>query len=710
MVKKEAPKSIKEVLGVDIDKLRNIGIMAHIDAGKTTLTERILYYTGRTHKIGEVHDGKAQMDWMKQEQERGITITSAATVCEWNDHRISIIDTPGHVDFTVEVERSLRVLDGAVAVFCAVGGVQPQTETVWRQSEKYEVPKLAFINKMDRIGADFYSVLKSIENDLGVSVVPLQVPIGSEDKFLGIIDLLEMKACIYKDDLGKEIDICDIPEDMLKVSEKTRHVMIERICNCNEELMDKFLKDENSLTADELKIAIRKGTIANKVVPVLCGTALKNKGVQQLLDAVSLYLPSPVDLPAITGHHVDDPEKTMQRNPNVDDSFSALAFKVQTDPHIGKLVYIRVYSGYLEAGSYVINPRKDKKERISRIIQMHANEKEQRQGMCAGDIVAVVGLGDIITGDTLCDIDNQIVLETMEFPAPVISLSVKPQSRDDQDKLTKGLIKLAEEDPTFTVQSDEETGEIILSGMGELHLEIIVDRLKHEFKVEAVVGQPKVAYRETIRESIKHEYKHAKQTGGRGQYGHVMMEVAPAEPGSGFGFKNSITGGAIPRSYIPAVEKGVIEIMQRGVLAGYPVVDIKVDLVDGSYHEVDSSELAFKLAAIGCFKEAFIKCKPVILEPYMSLEVSTPEEYMSNIVGHICSKRGKIINIDDKGNQKIISAEAPLSELFGYVTTVRSLSSGRAGSSMHFAKYCEIPAELSAKIIEEKNKAKQEKK
>jgi len=699
-------KAEKEVLGVSMEMVRNIGIMAHIDAGKTTLTERILYYTGKIHKIGEVHDGKAQMDWMKQEQERGITITAAATVCQWHDHRVSIIDTPGHVDFTVEVERSLRVLDGAIAVFCAVGGVQPQTETVWRQSEKYEVPKLAFVNKMDRVGADFYSVLKGIETDLGARVVPLQVPIGAEENFEGIVDLLEMKAIIFDGDKGESKILDTLPETVQKVAEKTRHLLVERVAGANEDIMEKYLKDENSVTVDELIKGIRKATIANKIVPVLCGTALKNKGIQQLLDAIVRYLPSPLDLPPVHGHSIDDIEKTIERKPETAQPFAALAFKIQADPHMGKLVYIRIYSGYLEAGSYVLNPRTGKKERISRIIQMHANQKEQRPSACAGDIVAVVGVSEVITGDTLCDLDNPVVLEAMDFPAPVISLSVKPKSHTDQDKLTKGLLKLAEEDPTFTIRSNEETGEVILSGMGELHLEIIVDRLKVEYGVEVETGQPKVAYRETIKGTATEDYKHVKQSGGRGQYGHVVFELSPNEPGTGFGFKDSITGGSIPRNFIPAVEKGLLEILQRGVLSGHPVIDVKVNLIDGSYHDVDSSEIAFRLAAIGCFKEGFMKANPVILEPYMSLEVTVPEESMSNIVGNLCSKRGKILNIEDKGNQKIINAEAPLSELFGYVTIIRSLSSGRASSTMQFSKYAEVPADISAKIIEEYRKSR----
>ena len=690
---------------VELKKVRNIGIMAHIDAGKTTLTERILFYTGRSHKIGEVHDGAAQMDWMKQEQERGITITSAATTCHWGDNRINIIDTPGHVDFTVEVERSLRILDGAVAVFCAVGGVEPQSETVWHQSNKYEVPKIAFVNKMDRVGADFFDVVKNIESDLGANVISLQIPVGAEDKFRGIVDLIEMKAYIYDDEsLGKNFHIEDIPDDYKEIAKKYHHIMIEKAVELEDSLMEKYLESEDAITSEELISAIRKGTIANEIVPVLCGSAFKNKGVQRLLDAISLYLPAPSDQPSIKGTDPLDPEKAIERFPSDDQPFSALAFKVQTDPHMGKLVYFRVYSGKLDAGSYILNVTKDKKERVGRILQMHANERESRSTIYAGDIAAIIGLDHTATGDTLSSVDKPILLEAIEFPAPVMSISAKPQSRADQDKISKALLKLAEEDPTFIVHTDPETDETIISGMGELHLEIIVDRLKHEFSVEAVVGQPKVAYKETILGTVTQDYKHSKQTGGRGQYGHVVMEISPAKPGEGFEFKNSITGGKIPREYIPAVEKGVIGAMQRGIYAGYPVVDVKVNLIDGSYHDVDSSELAFKLAASGCFKRAFMKGIPVLLEPHMSLEVTTPEEYVGNVVGNICSRRGKVLGIDTKGNQQIIAAEAPLSETFGYATTLRSLSSGRANYSMHFEKYVEVPTAISEKVIEEKKK------
>jgi len=695
---------------VDLNKVRNIGIMAHIDAGKTTLTERILYYTGRSHKIGEVHDGKAQMDWMKQEQERGITITSAATTCYWKDHRINVIDTPGHVDFTVEVERSLRILDGAIAIFCAVGGVEPQSETVWRQSDKYEVPKIAFINKMDRVGADFFGVMKSIEEELGTNVMPLQIPIGAEDSFKGIVDLMEMKAVIYDDDsLGKNFHTEDIPEDYKEVAKKYHHIMVEKAVELDDTLMEKYLESEESITKEELMRVMRKGTIANKVVPVLCGSAFKNKGVQKLLDAINNYLPSPSDSGGVTGHDPDDKEKSLTRKADDNESFSALAFKVQSDPHMGKLIYFRVYSGSLKSGSYVYNITRDKKERIGRILQMHANEREVCDEICAGDIAAAVGLDHTVTGDTLCDEDNPIVLEAMEFPAPVISLSIKPKSRTDQDKIGKGLMKLSEEDPTFTVKTNRETEETILSGMGELHLEVIVDRLKHEFGVEAIPGRPKVAYKETILNPSKANYKHAKQTGGRGQYGHVVIELSPTEPGKGFEFNDKIVGGRIPREYIPAVEKGIVEIMKQGVYAGYPVVDVQVDLIDGSYHEVDSSEQAFKTAGKEAFKQAFMKAAPVFLEPHMSVEVTTPDEFVGGVVGDICSRRGKVLGMEMKGKHQVVSAEAPLGEMFGYATALRSLSSGRATYSMHFEKYIEVPFAIAEKILADKQKEKEEK-
>ncbi|MDO8661609.1 MAG: elongation factor G [Candidatus Omnitrophota bacterium] len=693
-----------------LEKTRNIGIMAHIDAGKTTTTERILFYTGKSHKIGEVHEGAAIMDWMKQEQERGITITSAATTCFWKDHRINIIDTPGHIDFTVEVERSLRVLDGAVAVFCAVGGIEPQSETVWHQSNKYNVPKIGFVNKMDRTGADFYAVLKGIDEDLGGNAIPIEIPLGAEENFKGVIDLLEMKAYFYEEESqGKEYRIEEIPADYLEQAKKYRHMMVEKAVNFDEALMKKYLEQgEGSIEVQELTKAIRRGTVANKAVPVLCGAAFKNKGIQKLLDAVNMYLPSPLDLPPINGHDVDDKDKAIGRHADINEPFTGLAFKIQADPHMGKLVYLRVYSGFLVTGSYVLNSTKNKRERVARIVQMHANQRENIEYAFAGDIVAVVGLGDTVTGDTLCDPASPILLEAIKFPTPVVSLSIAPKSRADQDKLGKGLAKLTEEDPTFLVHTDEETKEVVLTGMGELHLEIVVDRLKTEFGVEAIVGQPKVAYRETILEKAEGEGKYIKQSGGRGQYGHVRLRLIPAQSGEGFEFIDSIKGGAIPRSFIPAVEKGVIEAMQNGVYAGFPVVDLKVELYDGSFHEVDSSELAFKMAGIFGFKEAFMKASPILLEPYMSLEVVTPEEYINACIGYICSRRGKVLGMTAKGKQEIVSAEAPLSEMFGYATAFRSLSSGRANATMEFSKYLQVPQEITQKLIEEKQKQKKD--
>jgi elongation factor G len=705
--KKEEPKPIPRT---DLKMVRNIGIMAHIDAGKTTLTERILFYTGRSYKIGEVHEGASQMDWMKQERERGITITAAATTCFWKDHRINLIDTPGHVDFTVEVERSLRVLDGAVAVFCAVGGVEPQSETVWHQSNKYSVPKIAFVNKMDRTGADFFGVLKGIEENLGANVVPLVIPIGSEENFRGVVDLMEMKACIYQDEsLGKDVLTEDIPEELKEEATKYRHLLLEKVSALEEGLTKKYLEASDTITQEELIQALRRGIVSNRIVPLLCGAAFKNKGVQKLLDAITLYLPAPSDILEVKGHSLDKSGKEIVRKPDHQEPLTAIAFKVQADPHMGKLVYVRVYSGLLQTGSYVLNATKNKKERIGRIVQMHANQRENIEHAFAGDIVAVIGLTHTTTGDTLCDQDEPVVLETIEFPVPVVSLSITPKSRSDQDKLGKGLAKLTEEDPTFLVQSDEETKETILTGMGELHLEIIVDRLKEEFGVEAIVGPPKVAYRETILKSASAEGKYIKQSGGRGQYGHVNLEISPAAAGEGFEFIDSIKGGAIPKSFIPAVEKGVIEAMQKGVMAGFPVVDVKVDLMDGSFHEVDSSELAFRMAAILGFKQAFRQAEPVLLEPYMSLEATTPEEYVNAIVGYLCSRRGKVLNMDIKGKQKVISAEVPLSEMFGYATALRSLSSGRCNASMEFLKYAQVPSEIAEKVIEEKKKKEEEK-
>ncbi len=689
-----------------LDKLRNIGIMAHIDAGKTTVSERILYYTGKSHKVGEVHEGKAVMDWMKQEQERGITITAAATTCFWHDFRINLIDTPGHVDFTVEVERSLRVLDGAVAVFCGVGGVEPQSETVWRQSDKYHVPKIVFINKLDRVGADFYAVVKDIESKLEVNAVPVVIPLGAENAFRGLIDLVEMKAYVYTDDesLGKNFTVEEIPADYKEAAEKYRHNLLEKTAALDDNLTKKFLENPSSITKEELVSAIRQGAISGKMIPVFGGTALKNKGIQTLLDGVTMYLPSPADISQINGHDFRDPEKVLTRKLIVEESFCGLAFKIQSDPHMGKLVYTRIYSGYLKSGSYVFNSTKNKKERVARIVRMHANQRENIDYAYAGDIVAIIGLTNTITGDTLCDNDAPIILEAMKFPTPVVSLSITPKTRADQDKLGRALARLSEEDPTFVVTSDEETNETLLTGMGELHLEIIVDRLKTEFGVEAVVGKPRVAYRETIIGKAQGEGKYIRQTGGRGQYGHVEMDVSPAEPNAGLVFVNSIKGGAIPASFITPIQKGVLEAMKKGVLAGYPVVDVKVNLFDGSYHEVDSSELAFKIAASMCFKEIFMKAQPILLEPYMSLEVITPEESVNSIVGYICQCRGKILNMDTKGKQKIVQAEVPLAEMFGYATQFRSLSSGRANASMEFSKYMQVPAEITRELMELKRK------
>jgi elongation factor G len=691
-----------------LDNIRNIGIMAHIDAGKTTLTERILFCTGRSHKIGETHDGASVMDWMKQEQERGITITSAATTCNWRQKRINVIDTPGHVDFTAEVERSLRVLDGAVSVFCAVGGVEPQAEKVWFLSEKFKVPKLAFINKMDRMGADFYSVVAQMKKQLGAKPILLQIPIGKEENFKGVIDLIQMKAYYYQDELSKEnFEIKDIPSDLKNQAKEVKMHLLEEIASENNQLMEKYLKSPDSIEEAELKQAIRTSVLACRLVPVFCGTALKNKGVQSLLDGIVDYLPSPANLPPVEGVLPDDKEMVVKRKISDSESFSALAFKVQTDKHIGKLVYIRVYSGVLKQGTYVYNVTKGKKERVSRILQMHANQREARQAVFTGDIAAVVGLGDTLTGDTLSNLEDPIILESIEFSEPVVSISVKPKSRSDQDKLSKALAKLSNEDPTFKASTNRETSETILSGMGELHLDIIVNRLKEEFGVEVEVGEPKVAYRETISASTKQEYKHIKQSGGRGQYAHVILDLSPNEKGKGFNFTNSIKGGAIPAGFIPAVEKGVVEALSEGVYAGYPVIDVKVNLADGSFHEVDSSEMAFKIAARQCFKKAFMDCKPSLLEPIMDLEVITPEDYLSNVVSYISSKRGNVLGVDPKGKQKVIQSEVPLSEMFGYVTDLRSLTNGRANCSMQLKKYAPVPDKIAQKVIETKKEEKE---
>ncbi|PMP72959.1 MAG: elongation factor G [Calditerrivibrio nitroreducens] len=683
-----------------LEKQRNIGIMAHIDAGKTTTTERILYYTGVNYKIGEVHEGTATMDWMEQERERGITITSATTQCFWNGYRINIIDTPGHVDFTIEVERSLKVLDGACAVFCAVGGVEPQSETVWRQADKYRVPRIAFVNKMDRVGADFYNVVKMMVDRLGAKPLPIQIPIGAEDKFVGVVDLVKMKAVVWEgDQLGAKYEYREIPAEYLEKAEEYRIQMIERVCEIDDELMNKYFEGEE-ITEEEIKAAIRKGTIEIKFTPVICGAAFKNKGVQLLLDAVVDYLPSPIDIPPVKGKDLDGND--VVRHTSDDEPFAALAFKIMTDPYMGQLTYFRVYSGWLEAGSYVLNSTKGKKERIGRLLKMHANKREEIKEIYAGDICATVGLKYTITGDTLCDENKPVILESMEFPEPVISVAIEPKTKADQDKLSMALNKLAQEDPSFRVKVDEETGQTIISGMGELHLEIIVDRLMREFKVEANVGNPQVAYRETIRKKSSYESKYIKQTGGRGQYGHVVLEVEPQEPGAGFKFINKIVGGVIPKEYIPAVEKGIVEAMDTGVLAGYPVVDVAVTLLDGSYHEVDSSEMAFKIAASIGFKEACKKASPVLLEPIMKVEVVVPDEYMGDVMGDLNSRRGRIEGMEARGNAQVIRCNVPLKEMFGYATSLRSLTQGRATYTMIFDHYEEVPQNISDEIIKSK--------
>ncbi len=685
--------------GSDLSKTRNIGIMAHIDAGKTTITERILYYTGRSHKIGEVHDGAATMDWMEQEQERGITITSAATTCFWNHHRINIIDTPGHVDFTVEVERSLRVLDGAVAVFDGVSGVQPQSETVWRQADKYRVPRLAFINKMDRLGADFMKSVKSIREKLGARAVPIQVPIGAEADFQGVVDLIEMKQIIWKDEsLGAEFEISDeIDETVFFIARDKREKLIEALADFDDTLMEKFLGGED-VTSLEIKTALRKAVLTGKLTPVLCGTAFKNKGVQPLLDAVVEYLPSPLDVPPVEGT-IPGTETKELRKADENEPFSALAFKVMTDPYVGKLTYFRIYSGNVASGSYVENVNKGKRERIARILQMHANKREEIEVASAGDIVAGVGLKITTTGDTLTQEGSQILLESMTFPEPVISVAIEPKTKVDQEKMGMALQKLAEEDPTFRVRTEEETGQTLIWGMGELHLEIIVDRMMREFKVEANVGKPQVAYRETIRKTVEQESKFARQSGGRGQYGHVYIRLEPQESGKGYTFVDEIKGGSIPKEYIPAVNKGIEEACQAGVLAGYQVVDFKVALYDGSFHEVDSSEMAFKIAGSMAFKEACKKASPVLLEPIFAIEVTTPEEYMGDVLGNLNSRRGRIEGMEKEGNAQIIKGKVPLAEMFGYATDLRSMSQGRATFSMQFSNYDEVPKSISEAVI-----------
>ena len=682
-----------------LEKTRNIGIMAHIDAGKTTTTERILFYAGRTHKIGETHDGASQMDWMEQEKERGITITSAATTCQWNGYRINIIDTPGHVDFTVEVERSLRVLDGSVAVFCARSGVEPQSENVWRQAETYGVPRIAFVNKMDRQGADFLNVVEMMKDRLKANAVAIQLPIGSEENFTGIIDLLTMKANIYKNDEGTEIEVLDIPADMVDKANEYREVMIEAVAETDEDLMMKYLEGEE-ITIDELKVAIRKATIACEMNPVLCGTAYKNKGVQLLLDAVIDYLPAPTDIESIKGILPDGEES--ERHASDDEPFSALAFKIMTDPFVGKLAFFRVYSGKLESGSYVLNATKNKRERIGRILQMHANTREEITEVYAGDIAAAVGLKDTTTGDSLCDPNEPIILESMEFPEPVIFVAIEPASKAAQEKMGVALQKLAEEDPTFTVRTDAETGQTIIGGMGELHLEIIVDRLLREFKVEATVGAPQVAYRETITVPVDGEYKYSKQSGGRGQYGHVKIRVNPLEPGEGYKFENKTVGGSVPKEYVGPVDQGIQGAMQSGIVAGYPVVDVAVELYDGSYHEVDSSEMAFKMAASMAFKDAMKKGNAVLLEPIFAVEVVTPDDYMGDVMGDLNSRRGMIQGMEERNGAQVVRAHVPLSEMFGYSTDLRSTTQGRATYTMIFDHYAQVPGSVAKKITEGK--------
>jgi elongation factor G len=684
---------------VGLEKVRNIGIMAHIDAGKTTTTERILYYTGRTHKMGEVHEGAATMDWMAQEQERGITITSAATTAFWRDFRVNIIDTPGHVDFTVEVERSLRVLDGAIAVFDSVAGVEPQSETVWRQADRYRVPRIAFINKMDRTGADFFGAVQSMVDRLGAHPVPVQLPIGQEEHFRGVVDLVEMRSITWLDPLGMEMEYGDVPDELREQVEEYHHQLIDAVAEHDEELLETYLLDETSVTPEMIRRALRKATLAIAVTPVLCGSAFKNKGVQPLLDAVLDYLPSPLDVPPVHGL---DPrtQKELSRRPSEEEPFSALAFKVMSDPYVGKLTYFRVYSGRVKAGDRVLNVTNGRTERIGRLLQMHANHREERDEIGAGEIVAAVGLKRTTTGDTLATDSAPILLESISFPDPVISVAIEPKTKADQDKLAQALQRLAEEDPTFRVRTDEETGQTLISGMGELHLEIIVDRLTREFNVDANVGRPQVAYRETVGRRIERvEGRFVRQTGGRGQYGHVVISLEPAEPGEGYEFIDRIVGGKIPRDFIPAVDLGIQEATESGVLAGYPVVDVRAELVDGSYHEVDSSEMAFKVAGSMAFKQAMERAKPKILEPVMAVEVVTPEEYLGDVMGDLNARRGRVEGLEPRGNAQAIRAHAPLATMFGYATDLRSMTQGRATFTMQFDRYEEAPAAISAEIV-----------
>lgn len=687
---------------ISLEKTRNIGIMAHIDAGKTTTTERILYYTGKIHKIGETHEGAAQMDWMEQEQERGITITSAATTAHWKGYRLNIIDTPGHVDFTVEVERSLRVLDGAVSLFDAKSGVEPQSETVWRQADKYHVPRIAHINKMDVTGADFFRSVDTIDKKLKGNPVPIQIPMGAEDNFIGMIDLVTMKAEIYKDELGKEIEITDVPAEYEEQAQQYRDELIEKAVEYDEDLMMKYLEGEE-ITEDELKSAIRKGTLAVKMTPVTCGSSYKNKGVQLLLDAIIDYLPSPTDIPAIEGI-VPGTEEPVERHASDEEPFSALAFKIVTDPYVGKLAYFRVYSGVLEAGSYVYNSSKGKKERIGRILLMHANKRVEVDQVYAGDIAAAVGLKDTSTGDTLCDQDNEVILEQMEFPEPVISVAIEPKTKASQDKMAIALQKLSEEDPTFRTYTDEETGQTIISGMGELHLDIIVDRMLREFKVEANIGNPQVSYRESILKPAEGEGKYVRQSGGRGQYGHAKIKVEPGEPGSGFVFENKIVGGAIPKEFIGPTQSGIEEAMQSGILGGYEVLDVKVTLYDGSFHDVDSSEMAFKIAGSMALRDALAKGDPILLEPVMKVEITTPEEYMGDVIGDINSRRGRMEGMELVAGAQIVTSYVPLAEMFGYATSLRSNTQGRATHSMQFDHYEQVPKNIADEVLGDKKK------
>jgi elongation factor G len=683
---------------VPLERMRNIGIAAHIDAGKTTTTERILYYTGRSHKIGEVHEGTATMDWMEQEQERGITITSAATTCEWRDMQINIIDTPGHVDFTAEVERSLRVLDGAVAVFDAVAGVQPQSETVWRQADKYHVPRVCFINKMDRTGADFYRAVDTIIERLKAKPVPIQIPVGAEDKFKGVVDLVEMKAVLWRDEtLGAEFDVVEIPEDLVDQAKAYRAQMVEAVSEFDDVLFEKFVHGE-ALTNDEIRAGIRKATIGLKIFPVICGSAFKNKGVQTMLDAVVDYLPSPLDIPPVQGLDVDNPEVKLTRKPSDTEPFAALVFKIMTDPYSGQLAFFRVYSGKMTAGESIFNVAKGRKERVGRLMRMHANKREDITEILAGDICAAVGLRTISTGDTICDEEHPIALEKIDFPTPVIQLAVEPKTKADQEKMGMAIAKLAQEDPTFKVNTDPETGQTILSGMGELHLEIIVDRMMREFGVAANVGKPQVAYRETIRQMCEYDYTHKKQTGGSGQYARTKLRVEP-NPGKGYEFENEIRGGNVPKEFIPAVQKGVVEALEGGILAGFPMVDVKVSLYDGAYHEVDSSEMAFKICASICVKEACRKAKPVLLEPVMAVEVVVPDEYMGSVNGDLISRRGQLEGTEIQGATQVIRASVPLSAMFGYATELRSRTQGRGSFTMHFSRYEEVPKTVSEEIV-----------